>query len=326
MKRMIFYLASMVLAVMVIAGCSSNDPILGSNESETGALLRPSAGLSDGIFDDSNIDNRGEIKDITIEATVHVVDNSYRPEICLYLEDEDGKQFVPIYSDRSVTLSDGMVVLAKGKIVEAGPNGCDLPLAFSISGLQVLDIPPEKPKSIYLQAYYFNQAQSPQFGDCNYLETDNGQRYFPVFKVKNPDLKNKSLVDVYGFIDPDYSAGCDVGPAIIVQEFKLVQKSDKQDDSGKMVNLKGVFQTTVKGCPYLEIESSDSPKEEQLKVELDFGSDDLFNISDGSRMEVSGYYSALDISNCNVGPLFNVVEYQLISERTPGESNGKGKE
>ena len=305
----------------MIAGCSSNDSILNSNEPETGALLRTGVDFFSDVSDSSGIEIRGEGDQTTIFATVKTTGIHRGPEDCLYLESEDGKRFEPLFRDRAIDLKVGSMIQATGWIVGPGIPECDIPLTLLIKELRILDNqstePENEPENILLEGYYFNNADSPEFGNCQYLETDSGKKVSLVFKAKDPVIENKSQLEVYGFIDPDYNAGCDTGPAFIVLEFKLIEQPDK------LQSLRGIYRITVKGCPYLELESAEDPTKDKRNVELDFGSDDLFKIDDGSWVEVSGYYSVLNISNCEIGPLFSVLDYQLLADSTPGEGKDK---
>lgn len=325
MKRTIFYLASAALAIMVIAGCSSNDSILGSSEQELGGLLLSNGPLTNDGSDNSEFEAPDDSKLITLKATVRQANDSFNDDGCWYLETDDGKRYEPVFGAKVPQLNVGMVVLAVGILSENTHTECNIGPVFYVKDFKVLYSEERQPEIISIEARFFNHTDSPEFGNCPYLETAKGDRYQPLFKGKDPSFKDGTLLKVTGYIDPEMNSDCNVGPVFVVVEYYALPEADNNDKTDYLERFKGTFRLTARGCSYLELKGTDSPNEGESKIELAFGDDDLFKIKDGTLMEVAGYFSLLDISNCNVGPLFNVVEYKIIAGSTPDGFDGTGK-
>jgi len=80
-----------------------------------------------------------------------------------------------------------------------------------------------------------------------------------------------------------------------------------------MMKLQGRYGTTEAGCMYL--------KSDKEVVELFFAPGVCPNIKQGSLIEVTGVYSLLTVSFCELGPRFNVYSFKALGSKTQEEIN-----
>jgi hypothetical protein len=76
-------------------------------------------------------------------------------------------------------------------------------------------------------------------------------------------------------------------------------------DAKNWITLKGIYGISEKGCMFLKIDRDET-------VELKFPEGVNPKIKENTLIEVIGEYSLLTGSRCQLGPIFNIVRFDII--------------
>lgn len=176
-------------------------------------------------------------------------------------------------------------------------------------------------------------------GGCWYLETDDDVRYTPYFEMGAPKLSVGDRIQVFGYIDENMNSYCMIGSVFHVEKFTRLYRDDDEvsinarTDAEKRAavhlsvpaadeyqpnsneaapeaspnSLSGYFGATEKGCYYIYDEKG-------IIAELYFVQRICPDIQDGTPITVTGAYSLLTWSPCQMARLFNVEKFQVEEE------------
>jgi hypothetical protein len=184
-------------------------------------------------------------------------------------------------------------------------------------------------------------------GGCLYLEPELGE--FPHeldFRYCSPEpgpFKTDVSVKVFGRFNPNYYSDC-VGGAVF-QVYEITFMNDNLDASfmasnqslpatanysaaepadsemvGCCLTYSGIYRSEEVGCGLLELGEEDAVRAKCAILELTFQEIEDPGIPEGSKLEVTGNYRLFDRSPCQLGPLFNVIIFDIIEE---GETIGE---
>lgn len=178
-------------------------------------------------------------------------------------------------------------------------------------------------------------------GGCIYLEPEQGE--FPheldfSYCVPSPGpIKSDIEVKVQGRFSPNYHSDCVGGAVLLVFEItflehekgstssaadhssqsnviRVAERPDDSDMAGCCLTYSGTYRSEEEGCGFLELSKADAVKAEYEILELTFQEMENPGIPEGSTLEVTGNYRLLDKSPCGLGPLFNVIVFDIIDE------------
>jgi hypothetical protein len=143
-------------------------------------------------------------------------------------------------------------------------------------------------------------------GGCWYLQTDKGERYEADFGVKHA-LTPGTKLRVKGYLEPWISSYCMIGPVLRIVDYQVMSSGRATDsptaDDG--LSFTGVLGQAKQGCYFITTDKMDI-----VALELRFSPAPSVL---GSRVKVSGNWSALPYSPCDLGPLFVVDQIEFLS-------------
>lgn len=173
-------------------------------------------------------------------------------------------------------------------------------------------------------------------GGCWYLETAKGAIYEPCFGEDSPVLRVGKKLMVSGYVDENIVTYCMIGPVLMVEKYREISTEsinrgwqpadirgsgsaalavggsrstvDGEWAGDNWITLEGYFGSNDEGCLYIY-------NEKGIFAELNFGDGICPNIRNGAPIVLTGTYSLLDWSPCQMAPLFNVEKYEVIRSK-----------
>lgn len=179
-------------------------------------------------------------------------------------------------------------------------------------------------------------------GGCWYLKTKKGNTFEPLFGKDAPKLFEGMRLRISGYVDTEIPTICQIAPVFRIEKFEILQpagdalakpeeKIDEETDvfvlyppkatelrntyakkkpvvsvdAKNRITLKGIYGVFEKGCMFLKINGDEV-------VELNFLQGINPNIKENTLIKVIGNYSLLTGSRCQLGPIFNVVYFDII--------------
>jgi hypothetical protein len=179
-------------------------------------------------------------------------------------------------------------------------------------------------------------------GGCWYLKTKSGNTFEPLFEQDAPNLFQGMRLRVKGHVDPEIPTICQIAPVFRIKQFEILQSTGNalakpeegtgvesdvfvlyppeatdlgntypkekpwaSVDAKDRITLKGIYGVADKGCMFLKINGDKI-------VELNFQQGINPNIKEKTLIKVIGDYSLLTVSRCQLGPIFNVVYFEII--------------
>jgi hypothetical protein len=314
MLRRIFIPSTLLLAAVLIVGCSTTDNITApqNQNNDLNQLFNVAQQLPDGVTPvlAMNIDSDKHLG--SMKVTFHRAEDSFGKAACWYFDTEMGEKYEALFKDSAPKLMDGMVAMVSGTVVKGAKSDCDIAPVFNVESFKVVYTPGVDPKMVTVEGAIYNYSDSKRGIGCPYFESDNGDRYYPEFKGKMPTFEDGTRLEVSGNLSLSKEPACGDWPVLAIEEFKVLPSVEKGDNNSKLVELFGSYHTTDEGCSYLQIDHPENIERKVLKVGLEFGDQGIFDIMDGTLVKVVGYYDVSGYSSCDINPGFQVVEYSIV--------------
>lgn len=178
-------------------------------------------------------------------------------------------------------------------------------------------------------------------GGCIYLDPDPGEfpheLDFSYCLPKPGPIKADVQVKVFGRFNPNNYSDCVGGAVFQVHEIVIIddnsdasisasdaqsrhiirqtdQEPAESDMPGCCLTYSGIYYSEQEGCGFLVLCKADASRTGYDILELTFQEISDPGIAEGSKLEITGNFRLHDKSPCRIGPLFNVIIFDVIDE------------